>query len=284
MSDETLNPIPSDAMSAGQMLRAARDASGMHMANLSMTLKVPIKKLEALEADNWTLLPDRVFVRALITSVCRSIKTDPAPILAALPAVVLSVETWSREREPLQLNETFRDSNSGKFRWAVSMPMALCAIGLLVAAVVMILLPRSHTSSREIDQKVEIEPTPTFEPQSAPALLPMPASSATAPASLPTPVVTTLPVMQASAAEPTSASSVLRMMAKGVVWVEVKDAKGALLVQRTLQPKDVVNVSGQPPLAVVVGRINEMQLIEVRGKPFSLAGLSPDNVARFEVK
>jgi cytoskeleton protein RodZ len=74
------------------------------------------------------------------------------------------------------------------------------------------------------------------------------------------------------------------MTAKGQVWIEVKDSKGVVLVQRTLQAKEVVNVSGQPPLAVVVGRINEMQSIEVRGKPFSLAGLSPDNVARFEVK
>jgi cytoskeleton protein RodZ len=74
------------------------------------------------------------------------------------------------------------------------------------------------------------------------------------------------------------------MVAKGIVWVEVKDSKGTVLVQRNLQPKEVVNAFGSSPLSVVVGRINEIEAIDVRGKPFSLSGMSPDNVARFEVK
>ena len=50
-----------------------------------MSLKVPVRKLEALEDDRYDLLPDAVFVRALASSVCRTLKIDPQPVLDRLP-------------------------------------------------------------------------------------------------------------------------------------------------------------------------------------------------------
>ena len=55
-------------LTAGGLLREARQASGMHIAALAGALKVPVSKLEALEADNFRELPDTVFVRALASS------------------------------------------------------------------------------------------------------------------------------------------------------------------------------------------------------------------------
>ena len=43
---------------AGALLRQAREASGLHIAALAVLLKVPVKKLEALESDRLDLLPD----------------------------------------------------------------------------------------------------------------------------------------------------------------------------------------------------------------------------------
>jgi len=37
-------------LTAGMMLRKAREASGLHVAALAVSMKVPVKKLEALEA------------------------------------------------------------------------------------------------------------------------------------------------------------------------------------------------------------------------------------------
>ena len=61
--------VESGGLTAGGLLREARQASGMHIAALAVALKVPVSKLEALEADNFTVLPDTVFVRALASSV-----------------------------------------------------------------------------------------------------------------------------------------------------------------------------------------------------------------------
>ena len=46
-------PIARDSVaqiSAGKMLQTARVAQGLHIAALAVSLKVPVKKLEALEA------------------------------------------------------------------------------------------------------------------------------------------------------------------------------------------------------------------------------------------
>jgi cytoskeleton protein RodZ len=73
------------AASAGALLRAARERAGVHIGFLAATLKVPVRKLELLEESRFDELPDATFVRALSLSVCRVLKCDAAPVLAALP-------------------------------------------------------------------------------------------------------------------------------------------------------------------------------------------------------
>ena len=77
----------STPLTAGQLLRAARLQAGVHLAVLSVTLKVPIKQLEALESDELDPAKGPVFFRGLTSAVCRHLHTDPAPILALLPVV-----------------------------------------------------------------------------------------------------------------------------------------------------------------------------------------------------
>ncbi len=70
---------------AGDMLREAREAHGLHIEMVAAALKVSPLKLVALEADDIESLPDPVFARALAASVCRALRIDPAPVLAKLP-------------------------------------------------------------------------------------------------------------------------------------------------------------------------------------------------------
>jgi cytoskeleton protein RodZ len=172
-----------------------------------------------------------------------------------------------------------------------AMPMMVGTFVLLLAAIVLIFLPDVVKQVETLPLQTSVPTTPIVTPPEVPVLpaaplppvLVPPAITASAPV-----VVAPTPLVAASkpAALPAAVNvnSILRIEAKGVVWVEVKDSKGAVLIQRTLQPKEVANVSGQPPLAVVVGRINEIASVMVRGKPLSMDGMSPDNVARFEVK
>jgi len=92
---EALNDVPlqrqsevgGEPGSAVTALRAAREAAGMHVAALAAVLKVPVDKLQALEAGRYEDLPNLTFARALAQSVCRVLKIDPKPILQGLPQV-----------------------------------------------------------------------------------------------------------------------------------------------------------------------------------------------------
>ena len=74
------------AESSPLLLKQAREAAGLHVAALAAALKVPVRKLEDLEAGRFDRLPDMTFARALASSACRHLKIDPAPVLAQLPA------------------------------------------------------------------------------------------------------------------------------------------------------------------------------------------------------
>src|SRR3569833_1462266 len=85
MTEEVVEaPVVAD-VSAGTLLRRAREASGMHVAALAVALKVPVRKLEALENDRFEDMGDAVFIRALASSVCRTLKIDAQPVLQRLP-------------------------------------------------------------------------------------------------------------------------------------------------------------------------------------------------------
>jgi cytoskeleton protein RodZ len=71
--------------------------------------------------------------------------------------------------------------------------------------------------------------------------------------------------------------------AKGPSWVQVVDAKGTMVFRKLMEPGETAGASGALPLAVTVGSVKETE-VQVRGKPFDLASVSRDNVARFEVK
>ena len=101
---------PSGQASAGALLRAARERSGMHISLLSTTLKVPVRKLELLESDRFEELHDATFVRALALSVCRVLKCDPRPILEALPR--LDARSPTLDQVSQGVNESFSQRSS----------------------------------------------------------------------------------------------------------------------------------------------------------------------------
>lgn len=303
----TVGEVAAPQATAGELLRQAREAAGLHVAALAVSMKVPVKKLEALEADRFDQLPDAVFVRALASSVCRTLKIDSAPVLALLPqttAPQLRPDEWG-------INAPFRapgDAKAMSLRDQISRPGVLAALAILAAALVLIFFPsmeRKEVTSSEVILATSTpanEATPAPGPTEKPADQPLPAPTAPAlapvepplaspvpPAIVVPPVVAApappAPVSAAVAAPPVGASGsgVLGLKARGPSWVEVTDAQGVIQLRRTLATGETVNVSGALPLSVVIGRADVTE-VQVRGKPFNLDTIVRENVARFEVK
>nr|WP_315847527.1 RodZ domain-containing protein [uncultured Rhodoferax sp.] len=295
---------PVTQASAGALLRAARETAGLHVAALAVSMKVPVKKLEALEADRFDLLPDAVFVRALASSVCRNLKIDPAPILSRLPHQHVPRLGASEGG----INAPFHaagENRSLSIPAALKQPVVLVVLLLLVAALVVVFLPEWQTEAPPEEVAAPSEsvlivpsaqnaapevPAPSVvaaEPV-APAVL---AAASASPAPLaPAPVAIAAAVAVAEVMKPASAPSLAPVAGQHVVfrvkgpsWVEVTDAKGQVLMRRNLLQGDAAGISGALPLSVVVGRADVTE-VEVKGKPFNLTAYAKDNVARFEVK
>ncbi|MDQ0591437.1 helix-turn-helix domain-containing protein [Variovorax paradoxus] len=294
---------------AGDMLREAREAHGLHIEMVAAALKVPPQKLIALEADDIASLPDPVFARALASSVCRALRIDPAPVLAKLPGA---------QRAALAVADRTLKGNivSGTPRWNGGRSSALpsralltVVVLLLVGAAVLFWLPQSvfdqvgasvsrWTSRGDSDTSAPAETpvaasapggssvvvenapvSPVAPPISAAPAAPgapgaaLPAGSAAAVAAASPP---------AAAAAPAS-SQQLVFVAREECWITVTEAGGKQLLRRSVKAGETVALSGALPLSVVVGRASAVD-VQVRGKPYDLKPATRGGgVARFEV-
>ena len=129
----TVNP----ELSAGQLLRLAREQQGMHIAILASQIKVPVKKVQALEADQFEEFASPVFARSLASSICRALKVDAAPVLALLPQpdnMVLTQTTRVKPEPPVRFRPASQ-TRSGPSRNTLLVAAGLAVVTLLVAFV-----------------------------------------------------------------------------------------------------------------------------------------------------
>lgn len=280
MSEPQAQPAHEAQASAGRMIAGLREAAGMHVAALAATLKVPVAKLEALEADRYEVFPDLVFVRALASSICRTLKTDPAPVLALLPR-----NTLVPLKNQLGLNATFKAEGSNLAGGIGSIPrvVVLVVIALLAAALVMAFLPRGEDeAAAPADAAPAMVTRPATPAPAEPEPAALPANAPSAPA-LSTESEPVPPVAEAPTAAPAApAADPLVIAARQQTWVQVRDARGAVLVQKTLEAGERYAAQGDGPWSVVIGRADAAE-VSVRGKPMDLNAVARSNVARFEV-
>ena len=275
------SPLTAASLTSGAMLRQAREAQGLHIGALAVSLKVPVKKLEALESDRFDLLPDTVFVRALASSVCRVLKIASEPILAKLPHTTAP----QLKDSGAGINVPFHSAGGGSLRqfWEqLSKPLVIAVTVLLAGALLLIFFPLTRQPEVAAGAK-----SPAPEAGLQPALV-VPAVAVSTPlaaqASTPSASAMASPSPEpAQVAGSGATSGIVVFKAQALSWVEVVDAAGVVQVRRNMAAGETVGVSGTLPLLVVVGRSDTTQVL-VRGQVFELLSIAKDNVARFEVK
>lgn len=278
-------------LTAGVLLREARLAKGIDIATLAALLKVPVIKIQALEQDEFALLLDPAFARALASSVCRVLNIDSAPVLQQLPAITAFTATPQNRG----INTPFRARKGGHgldFWPNISKSVILVGVALLFGAVVLIFLPdiqqeikRYQQADSGVERKNEL-----IELVSITTPVVISAASGDVVEELvrnpPREVLTAVAVqssLSASNAADAKTQAMISFSATGESWVKVTDAKGAVVLERTLRTGESAEASGAPPLNAVVGRADVIQ-VQVRGQVFGLSSATNNNVARFEVK
>lgn len=316
MSSET----DTHSRSAGNMLRMAREAKGLHIGALAAALKVTSAKLEALESDRLDALPDATFSRALAQSVCRQLKIDPGPVLALMPAAATTGLGAAHDgiNAPFREHSPQRDGNDSNW---LRHPMLWGSVVLLAAALVVYVVPASMWAQWLAAWRPDSAPVPVVvvpavpmapaasaAPSGLAGLATAPLAMGSPPATAPefpgqgaAPALTMAPIASAPrvetvfpaqgpvqgslAGQPMSAAltSAVVIRVNEASWVEVNDAQGKSLLSRLLQRGESVGLEGSFPLRLKIGNAAATEL-SFRGQPVDLRAVTRDNIARLELQ
>jgi cytoskeleton protein RodZ len=248
-----------------------------------------VQRLQAFENDQFDQGANLHTGRAMVASVARHLGLDQHLILQKLPqgAAVLpvaraqeTVKTFALDtRMPTQREQSLAVSNVWWF-----------AAAIVLVAGVLFFFPQL----KGLGQRINLGSTSAvLEPTKQVPDLPADGAQSQAVAVQPLGIVAqsisqAVTASAASAASPvleaptSGAAPIIVFKARASSWVEVADAKGVVLLRRTLATAESAQVNGELPLSVVVGRADHTDVL-VRGQAFSLVPFAQDNVARFKV-
>ena len=284
---ELQQAAPTQAVSAGALLRAARENAGVHIGFLAATLKVPVRKLELLEEGRFDELPDATFVRALALSVCRVLKCDAAPVLAAMPRQEHVASTL--EQVSNGMNAPF--ARRGRPAVVTRIPSRRLGWGLtlliLVLAAVAWWVPADWQAQWSRGSGGAASELMTSSPADVAARTPaLPAASAAAigPAGAASqPLVQTVHGAPQAAGPGVAGSIASAISVTEASWIEASDLQGRPVWARTLTPGDVVDLDSSNGLRLTIGNAAGTQ-VRWRGQAIDLTAATRDNVARLELK
>ena len=295
---------------AGGMIRDARQAQGIDLASLAAMLKIPLRRLEALENGRHEELQGPTFERALAQAACRVLKIDPKPVLALLP----QHERNTLERVTEGINTPFRDGQgSGGFE----LPPAMRPV-VVVRRAAGPGRDRAVVRAASLGRAREATRSPAARPparrRDAAACRRSAASAATprsrrsspcrrgrrrrrrrrragrdggrsaAPLSPAAVSATAAQGIDEVLAHVAAAPNIpLQVIATADSWVEVVDAQGHTLLSRTVVAGESVGLDGALPMRVKIGNARGTHL-KLRGDNVDLTPWTRDNVARLEVK
>ncbi|QDX81180.1 hypothetical protein B9N43_07960 [Denitratisoma sp. DHT3] len=277
MSEHGLDPMselsavpPTAQEPPGAQLRQAREAAGLALGDVAQILKFSSRQIDALERDDYQVLPGATFVRGFVRAYAKLLKLDAAALLSLLDDAAPATE--AEIIPPSNMGEAdsppFIERNQ---RWLIS---ALLLV--MVAVVAGYLYTRMDIPGGGKNASVAAASTPLAlsdppmapEPPAATATSgaegqPAPTNATPAiqapavPASI-APVPTNS--MPAGAATPATDAHTLVFDFDGVSWLEVKDASQRVVLTGEFPKGTRQVVNGRPPYQLWIGKASGVRV------------------------
>ncbi len=272
--DNTSSSVEVRPLSVGTVLREAREQLGLSIADVESRLKFAPRQIEALEADNFSRLPEISFVRRFVRSYAKLLQLDPAPLLASLPIAPVppSLHTASIAIE-VPFPNTYATRRL-KIIWFMA--------GLVVVVAITLVLFVWLNRSKPIMQQSTVE---TME---LPAVMPTPASVVIA---VPSPDTLVAPpeapaagkVIKTESNSASKQSASIRLTFDADSWVKVTDSDGKILLSQLNSSGSEQHLKGRPPFSVVIGNVSGVRLY-YQGKLVELAPFYNGGIARLTLE
>jgi cytoskeletal protein RodZ len=231
--------VPSDEPTLGAALRAAREAAGKTVEQISESTRIRGTLIRDLEADSFASSMGSVYARGHVKAIALAVGADPAPLLALFDAVQAPEEPPTIVEVASATAPTGFDGSAFAASAASLRPERRTprwGSALAVAAVVMVgLVVIGYARGPQHPAQTALRTTPTAKPPSTPAVVHTPA-----------------PDSVASKPAVTGAQLRLRVIG-GTSWVSVSAADGRTLFEGTMRDGQFMDFSDPLRLKVVVG-------------------------------
>lgn len=279
-ADSAASPPP---RSLGQTLAAERERQGLSRADVAQRLHMSAYQIEAIETGDYSRLPRGTFLRGFVRNYAKVLAVPADSVLGLLS------ETAPSEKKPGIVVPTYNirfDPLGERLQspYVKAATLAVVAVVIAFAAMYWWLFIRPTATGAGARRSVAPPPVAATVPPAPAPQPPPPQSEPVAMAPAPARVEAK---PEAKKPEPPKVAaaegSTLKFRFKGASWVEIRDAKGKLLLSRLNQPGSEAEVSGKPPFNVIVGNAPEVQLF-YNDQEFDLEPHTKVAVARFTVE
>jgi cytoskeleton protein RodZ len=255
----------------GEMLRDARQRLNLDAADVARQLRLGLRQIEALEANDFAALPGNTIVRGFIRNYAKLLHADAAGFLAAYEASlpVPAAPRITAEAENIDI------SAHPSRRWLIFLLAGVAlVIGVPVAMYALL-----HDDSAETAAV------------SAPAAVQTPALIGEAAVSVPLPAVSPVATVPLEGAEtpvgvepaPQAAEAAIQLAFDEDAWVEIRDSAGQRVYSQIGRKGSSAAVAGKAPFALVIGNAAKVRII-YKGKAVDLQPFIKVNVARLTLE
>lgn len=271
------NPNAFDgAKGCGQQLREAREAAGLSIDDVGGRLRMPVRVIRALEAEQWQSLGAPVFVRGQLRSYARLLGVDLEPLLASAQiAPVQPVELISHTHTP----PLRRMLESATRRMVYVVITAGLAVPVWYATRTHFADDGPSTASLDV---VPAAPGDAAPPAPAgtggnPAPTAVPGNRPAAPAA---PYIASLTPLPRASSEPEKPG--LSLSFQGDSWVQIIAPDGTPLEKALLKAGEKRDYAPGQVGRIVLGNASAVQ-VQQSGSTVDLTPYKRANVARFAV-
>ncbi|XZG71831.1 helix-turn-helix domain-containing protein [Chitinibacteraceae bacterium HSL-7] len=271
MTEQVAESVPEahPAESVGSRLKAAREAAGLTVRQVSDQLKLAPRQIELIEGDHFDALPGATFARGFVRNYARLLGLDQEPIVADLdrlmPKASEHTALLAERVEPVE----YVDHNRPAFELELDSRMTAIIGGVLAFAAVVggfwwyIQKPAAPTLDVDGREPVVASVPVTVLSTEATAVESTVADVASAAASgaVLASASAVLPAKTA-VAQPAPAGQ-LRFTAQAEdTWVQVFDADGGRVLSELIPAGESRTVSGKRPFKIKVGNAKQTRLYD----------------------
>ena len=269
---DTSSNIEARPLSVGAVLREAREQLGLSVADVESRLKFASRQIEALEADNFTRLPEISFVRRFVRSYAKLLQLDPAPLLASLP---IEPAQPSLHTASIAIDVPFPNTYATR-----GLKIIWLSTGLVVVAITLVLFVWFNHSKPMQQATVKTIELPAVMPSPASVVIAVPPPDALVVAPEAT---ATVKVIQTESNSASKQSASIRLKFDADSWVKVTDNDGKILLSQLNSSGSEQHLKGTPPFSVVIGNISGVHLY-YQGKLVELAPFYNGEIVRLTLE